>query len=170
MTGLRSLLTLLLTLASVTAVTLLAAPGASAGSYTVFACSPTDSPGGWQPVNTFPSGLIVGNLCGGPATGPSEPQGPIDEGALFAEDSPEHDGRHPQRRRSRMELHPPQPEPASLVSPIGVRFTPMTSRASSRDSGPAKARRWSRASHRPKAPTNATPSTTREQRPFQTWT
>lgn len=87
MTGLRSLLTLLLTLASVTAVTLLAAPGASAGSYTVFACSPTDSPGGWQPVNTFPSGLIVGNLCGGQATGPSEPQGPIDEGALFAEDS-----------------------------------------------------------------------------------
>jgi hypothetical protein len=86
LTGLRSLWTLLLTLASVTAVTLLAAPGASAGTYTVFACSPTDSPGGWQPVNTFPSGLIVGNLCGGPAIGPNEPQGPIDEGALFAED------------------------------------------------------------------------------------
>lgn len=87
MTGLRSLWTLLLTLASATAVTFLAASGASAGTYTVFACSPTDSPGGWQPVNTFPTGLIVGNLCGGPATGPNEPQGPIDEGSLFAEDS-----------------------------------------------------------------------------------
>ncbi len=86
MTGLRSLWTLLLTLASAAAVALLAAPGASAGTYTVSACSPTSSAGGWQPVNTFPSGLIVGNLCGGSATGPNEPQGPIDEGALFAED------------------------------------------------------------------------------------
>jgi len=76
---------LLLALVSIT--TLVAAQAASAGTYTVFACSPTDSAGGWQPVNTFPSGLIVGNLCGGPATGPDEPQGPIDEGSLFAEDS-----------------------------------------------------------------------------------
>ncbi len=67
---------------------LLAAPGASAGTYTVSACSPTNSAGSWQPVNTFPSGLTVGNLCGGPATGPGEPQAPpTDEGALFAEDS-----------------------------------------------------------------------------------
>jgi hypothetical protein len=84
----RSLWTLLLTLASAVAVALLAAPGASAGTYTVSACSPTNSAGSWQPVNTFPSGLTVGNLCGGPATGPGEPQAPpTDEGALFAQDS-----------------------------------------------------------------------------------
>lgn len=86
MTGLRSLWTLLLTLASAATVALLAVPGASAGTYTVSACSPTNSAGSWQPVNTFPSGLNVGNRCGGPATGPNEPQGPTDEGALFAED------------------------------------------------------------------------------------
>ena len=75
-------------LATAAAVALLAAPGASAGTYTVSACSPTNSAGSWQPVNTFPSGLTVGNLCGGPATGPNEPQAsPTDEGALFAEDS-----------------------------------------------------------------------------------
>jgi hypothetical protein len=85
---LRSLWTLLVTLASAAAIALLAAPGASAGTYTVSACSPTSSAGSWQPVNTFPSGLTVGNLCGGPATGPNEPQAsPTDEGALFAEDS-----------------------------------------------------------------------------------
>jgi hypothetical protein len=83
---LRSLWTLLLTLASVAAVALLAAPGASAGTYAVSACSPINSAGSWQPVNTFSSGLTVGNRCGGLATGPNEPQGPTDEGALFAED------------------------------------------------------------------------------------
>jgi len=77
----------MLLLALVSSTMLVAAQAASAGTYTVFECSPTDSAGGWQPVNTFPSGLIVGNLCGGPATGPNEPQGPIDEGSLFAEDS-----------------------------------------------------------------------------------
>ncbi len=39
-------------------------------------------------MDTFPSGLTVGNMCAGPATGPNEPQAPpTDEGALFAEDS-----------------------------------------------------------------------------------
>ncbi len=38
-------------------------------------------------MDTFPSGLTVGNMCGGPETGPNEPQGPTDEGALFAEDT-----------------------------------------------------------------------------------
>lgn len=60
---------------------------ANAGTYTEQACSPTNSAGIWQEVNTFPEGLAVGNLCGGPATGPNSPQGPTDEGALFAEDS-----------------------------------------------------------------------------------
>jgi hypothetical protein len=83
---LRSLWMLLL--AFVSTAPLLAAQTASAGTYTVSACSPTNSAGSWQPVNTFPSGLTVGSLCGGPATGPGEPQvPPTDEGALFAEDS-----------------------------------------------------------------------------------
>jgi hypothetical protein len=60
---------------------------ASAGTYTVYACSPSTSEGGWQPVDTYPAGLTVGNLCGGPATGPPVPEGPTDTGALFAEDS-----------------------------------------------------------------------------------
>jgi hypothetical protein len=77
---------LLVALASVALLTL--AQAASAGTYTVSACSPTTSPGGWQPVDTFPSGLTVGNMCGGPATGPNEPQAPpTDEGALFAQDT-----------------------------------------------------------------------------------
>jgi hypothetical protein len=69
-------------------VLLVAAQAASAGTYTVSACSPSSSAGSWQPVNTFPTGLTVSNLCGGPATGPNEPHGPTDEGALFAEDGP----------------------------------------------------------------------------------
>ena len=60
---------------------------ACAGTFTVLACSPTTSAGNWQPVDTFPAGLTVGNMCGGPTSGPNEPVGPIDEGALFAEDS-----------------------------------------------------------------------------------
>ena len=68
---------------------LLATPPVSrAGTYTVLACSPTTSAGSWQPVDTFPAGLTVGNMCGGPATGPNAPQGPTDEGAMFAEDGP----------------------------------------------------------------------------------
>ncbi len=67
-------------------VLLVVAQSASAGTYTVSACSPTSTEGGWQPVDTFPAGLTVGNMCGGPETGPNEPQGPTDEGALFAED------------------------------------------------------------------------------------
>jgi hypothetical protein len=85
--GSRSLRTTLLLLILVVS-SLVAAQAASAGTYTVNACSPTNSTGGWQPVNTFPSGLTVGNMCGGPASGPNEPQGPTDEGALFAQDGP----------------------------------------------------------------------------------
>jgi hypothetical protein len=85
--GPRSLRTALLLLV-VAVGSLVAAQTASAGTYTVNACSPTSSAGGWQPVNTFPSGLTVGNMCGGPASGPNEPQGPTDEGALFAQDGP----------------------------------------------------------------------------------
>ncbi len=77
----------MLLVALVSAVLLLVPRTASAGTYTVSACSPTTSSGGWQSVDTFPSGLTVGNMCAGPATGPNEPQGPIDEGSLFAEDS-----------------------------------------------------------------------------------
>jgi hypothetical protein len=76
---------LLLALAS--AVLLTVPQPAGAGTYTVLACSPTASSGGWQSVNSFPSGLAVGNMCGGSATGPNAPTGPTDEGALFAEDS-----------------------------------------------------------------------------------
>ncbi len=85
MLGFRSLAPLLV--AFTTAVTLVVTAVASAGTYPVPACSPTNRAGNWQSVDTFPSGLTVGNLCGGPATGPNEPQGPTDEGALFAEDS-----------------------------------------------------------------------------------
>jgi hypothetical protein len=77
---------LLVALASSVAL-LTSAQVARAGTYTVSACSPTTSPGGWQPVDTFPPGLTVGNMCAGPATGPNEPQGPTDEGALFAQDT-----------------------------------------------------------------------------------
>jgi len=77
----------LLPVALASMVLLLLAQSASAGTYTVSACSPTSSQGGWQPIDTFPAGLAVGNMCGGPETGPNEPQGPTDEGALFAEDT-----------------------------------------------------------------------------------
>src|ERR1700721_2405285 len=61
-------------------------PVASAGTVTEPTCSPTTGAGNWQQVDTFPSGLTVGNMCGGLGSGPNEPQGPINEGALFAED------------------------------------------------------------------------------------
>lgn len=82
---LRSLGALLVAL--VPTVLLVVAQAVGAGTYMVSACSPTSSTGGLRLVNTFPPGLTVGNLCGGPATGPNEPQGPTDEGALFTEDS-----------------------------------------------------------------------------------
>ena len=84
----RSSLISILCVALVPLTQLACTQSASAGTYTVYACSPTSSAGGWQPVNTFPSGLVVGNRCGGPASGPDEPQGPTDEGALYAEDGP----------------------------------------------------------------------------------
>ncbi len=85
MFGSHSLRWFLIALSSIAA--LVAVQSANAGTYTVSACSPTSSAGSWQPVNTYPSGLTVGNMCGGPAIGPNEPQGPTDGGALFAEDS-----------------------------------------------------------------------------------
>jgi hypothetical protein len=62
-----------------------AAPSAAAasGSYTVTACSPTTSPGAWQQINTFPSGMTSGNECGGPAIGPLSGG---DAGSLYGED------------------------------------------------------------------------------------
>ena len=74
-----------------TAVTLAATLAASlgvpgpaiAGSYIVTACSPTSSPGLWAQTNTFPAALATGNLCGGPAIGPTDE---TNQGALFAED------------------------------------------------------------------------------------
>jgi hypothetical protein len=77
-------------------VVLLALPGlfafpqaAGAGTYQEEVCSPTNSTGIWQEVNTFPTGLVAENLCGGPATGPAAPVEATDEGALYAEDSTE---------------------------------------------------------------------------------
>ena len=57
-----------------------------AGSYTVSACSPFTSASPWSEVNSFPAGLTVGNLCGGPAVGPL---GGGNQGALYAEDNTE---------------------------------------------------------------------------------
>jgi hypothetical protein len=55
----------------------------ASGSYTVSACSPTTSPGAWQQVSTFPTGMTSGNQCGGPMIGPI---GGGDAGALYGED------------------------------------------------------------------------------------
>jgi hypothetical protein len=57
-----------------------------AGSYRVSACSPFTSASPWSEVNSFPTGLTVGNLCGGPAVGPL---GGGNQGALYAEDNTE---------------------------------------------------------------------------------
>jgi hypothetical protein len=81
----RSLRSLLIALALALPATL--PQTASAGTYTVSSCSPTTSEGSWQPVDSYPAGLTVGNLCGGPTTGPTAPLEPTDTGALFAEDS-----------------------------------------------------------------------------------
>ena len=56
---------------------------AVAGSYVVSACSPANSPGLWAQTNTFPTALATGNLCGGPAVGPTDGS---HQGALYAED------------------------------------------------------------------------------------
>jgi hypothetical protein len=55
----------------------------AAGTYTVSSCSPTNSPGAWQQIDTFPTGMTSGEQCGGPAIGPV---GSGDQGALFGED------------------------------------------------------------------------------------
>jgi hypothetical protein len=60
-----------------------AACPALAGSYVVSACSPSSSPGLWAPTNTFPAALATGNLCGGPAIGPTDGS---HQGAIYAED------------------------------------------------------------------------------------
>jgi hypothetical protein len=65
------------------------APRALAGSYTVTACSPTTSAGAWQPVNTDPTSITTGNLCGADGTqaiGPEPSLGPSETGALYSED------------------------------------------------------------------------------------
>jgi len=64
---------------------------ASAGSYTVSACSPFTSASPWSEVNGFPAGLTMGNMCGGPAVGPL---GGGNAGALYAEDNTQNPGAH----------------------------------------------------------------------------
>ena len=56
------------------------------GTYTVTACSPSTSSGGWQAINNAPSSMTAGNLCGPgtPAIGPNEQL--TETGALFGED------------------------------------------------------------------------------------
>lgn len=71
-------------IAALTGTTGATSTALAAGSYTVSACSPTSSPGAWQPVNTFPQGLAQGNQCGGPAVGPLGQA--TEQGALFGED------------------------------------------------------------------------------------
>jgi hypothetical protein len=72
-------------------MTALALPAsvAGAGSYTVSACSPFATSGPWAEVDTFPAGLMAGNMCGGPAVGPL---GGGNEGALYAEDNAQNAG------------------------------------------------------------------------------
>jgi len=60
-----------------------------AGSYTVSACSPFTTSGPWSQLDTFPAGLTVGNMCGGPAVGPL---GGGNQGALYAEDNAQNAG------------------------------------------------------------------------------
>jgi len=61
-----------------------AVPGALAsGNYTVSACSPSSSAGAWQQVDSAPSSMTSGNLCGGPMIGPA---GSGDSGSLYGED------------------------------------------------------------------------------------
>jgi hypothetical protein len=59
----------------------------AAGSYTISSCSPSNSPGSWQPVNQDPGHMTVGNACGGPAAGPNPAFGQTDTGALYSEDT-----------------------------------------------------------------------------------
>ncbi len=75
---------LLIAAAPVVCLAALASRAFAAGSYVVSSCSPTSSPGAWQPLNTFPQGLAQGNQCGGPAVGPLNQS--TEQGALFGED------------------------------------------------------------------------------------
>jgi hypothetical protein len=62
---------------------------ALAGSYSVTACSPTTSAGAWQSLNTDPTSMTTGNLCGAGGTqaiGPEPSFGPTETGALYSED------------------------------------------------------------------------------------
>lgn len=70
-------------------VAAVAAASALAGTYTVSSCSPLTKPGPWSEVDDFPSGLTVGDLCGGPEAGPL---GGGNQGALYAEDNTENAG------------------------------------------------------------------------------
>ena len=73
-----------LTLAATLAASLGVLPcSALAGSYVVSACSPSSSPGLWTQTNTAPASFATGNLCGGPAIGPTDGS---HQGALYAED------------------------------------------------------------------------------------
>jgi hypothetical protein len=54
-----------------------------AGSYTVNACSPSNSAGAWQQVDTNSASMTSGNECGGPMIGPV---GSGDTGSLYGED------------------------------------------------------------------------------------
>jgi hypothetical protein len=72
--------------AALLAASVVAAASASAfasGTYTISACSPTNSAGAWQQVNSDTAGMTSGNECGGPADGPA---GSGDSGALYGED------------------------------------------------------------------------------------
>jgi hypothetical protein len=77
-------LTSALKLAAIAAAsfTVLSCP-ALAGSYVVSACSPSSSPGLWAQTNMFSTALVAGNLCSGPAIGPTDGSR---QGALYAED------------------------------------------------------------------------------------
>jgi hypothetical protein len=80
-----------ITIAVTSALSLVLAATALAGSYTVGACSPFTTSGPWSEVDTSPAGLMVGNICGGPAVGPL---GDGNQGALFAQDNTEATGTH----------------------------------------------------------------------------
>jgi hypothetical protein len=80
---------LMAALTTILATVAVSAAVAWAGSYTVSACSPFTTAGPWSEVNTFPTGLTAGNMCGGPAVGPL---GGGNGGALYAEDNAQNPG------------------------------------------------------------------------------
>lgn len=63
-----------------------AAAAGSAGTYTITACSPSPSAGGWTSIDQVPASMTAGNLCGNgtPAIGPNDTI--TDTGALYGED------------------------------------------------------------------------------------